>query len=100
MRILICDDEPAMVSRISGIIEDAYPDIELVGVHSSAELSERLAPEDADKNFDLAFVDISVKDESLFLYQSRRLVTIYILPPVSSARKPSSIKPFATEKSV
>ena len=64
MRILICDDEPAMVSRISGIIEDAYPDIELVGVHSSAELSERLAPEDADKNFDLAFVDISVKDES------------------------------------
>lgn len=49
MRILICDDEPAMVSRISGIIEDAYPDIELVGVHSSAELSERLAPEDADK---------------------------------------------------
>lgn len=64
MRILICDDEPAMVSRISGIIEDAYPDIELVGVHSSAELSERLAPEDADKNFDLAFVDIAVKDES------------------------------------
>lgn len=37
MRILICDDEPAMVKQISEIIADAYPDIELVGVHSSAE---------------------------------------------------------------
>ena len=36
MRILICDDEPAMVKQISEIIADAYPDIELVGVHSSA----------------------------------------------------------------
>lgn len=50
MRILICDDEPAMVKQISEIIADAYPDIELVGVHSSAELSEKLAPEDANRN--------------------------------------------------
>ena len=49
MRILICDDEPAMVKQISEIIADAYPDIELVGVHSSAELSEKLAPEDANR---------------------------------------------------
>ncbi len=39
MRILICDDEPAIVRQISEIIADAYPDIELIGVHSSAELS-------------------------------------------------------------
>ena len=39
MRILICDDEPAMVKQISEIIADAYPDIELVGVHSSADQS-------------------------------------------------------------
>lgn len=64
MRILICDDEPAIVRQISEIIADAYPDIELVGVHSSAELSEKLAPEDADRNFDLAFLDIAVSDES------------------------------------
>lgn len=64
MRVLICDDEPAIVRQISGIIADAYPDIELVGIHSSAELSEKLAPKDANKNFDLAFVDIAVKDES------------------------------------
>lgn len=59
MRILICDDEPAMVKQISEIIADAYPDIELVGVHSSAELSEKLAPEDANRKFDLAFLDIA-----------------------------------------
>ena len=64
MRILICDDEPAMVKQISEIIADAYPDIELVGVHSSAELSEKLAPEDANRKFDLAFLDIAVSDES------------------------------------
>ena len=64
MRILICDDEPSMVRQLSEIIEGAYPDIELVGVHSSAELSERLAQENSDKSFDLAFVDIAVKDES------------------------------------
>lgn len=64
MRILICDDEPAIVRQISEIIADAYPDIELIGVHSSAELSEKLAPEDADRNFDLAFLDIAVRDES------------------------------------
>ena len=62
MRILICDDEPAMVKQISEIIADAYPDIELVGVHSSAELS-KLAPEDANRKFDLAFLDIAVSDE-------------------------------------
>lgn len=64
MRILICDDEPAIVRQISEIIADAYPDIELIGVHSSAELSEKLAPEDANRNFDLAFLDIAVRDES------------------------------------
>lgn len=64
MRILICDDEPAIVRQISEIIADAYPDIELVGVHSSAELSEKLAPEDANRKFDLAFLDIAVRDES------------------------------------
>ena len=64
MRILICDDEPAMVKQISEIIADAYPDTELVGVHSSAELSEKLAPEDANRKFDLAFLDIAVSDES------------------------------------
>ena len=58
MRILICDDEPSMVRQLSEIIEGAYPDIELVGVHSSAELSERLAQENSDKSFDLAFVKI------------------------------------------
>ena len=64
MRILICDDEPAIVRQISEIIADAYPDIELIGVHSSAELSEKLAPEDANRKFDLAFLDIAVRDES------------------------------------
>lgn len=64
MRILICDDEPTIVRQISEIIANAYPDIELVGVHSSAELSERLASENADRNFDLAFLDIAVSDES------------------------------------
>lgn len=29
MRILICDDEPAMVKQISEIIADAYPDMSL-----------------------------------------------------------------------
>lgn len=64
MRILICDDEPAIVRQISEIIADAYPDIEFIGVHSSAELSEKLAPEDANRKFDLAFLDIAVRDES------------------------------------
>lgn len=64
MRILICDDEPVVVRQISRIIKDAYPDFEIVGIHSSAELSQRLAQEREKVSFDIAFLDIALKGES------------------------------------
>lgn len=65
MRILICDDEPVTVRMISGIISDAHPDFEIIGVHSSAELSARLDSEDSRSNpIDVAFLDLALKGES------------------------------------
>ena len=61
MKILIVDDQELIVDKIAGLIEEKYPSFEVRKALNSAQVTKILETE---SNFDLAFIDIQLDDES------------------------------------
>ena len=61
MKILVVDDQSIIVERISGLILEKYPDYSVSTALDSSEVSALL---EQGMSFDLAFVDISLTNES------------------------------------
>ncbi len=61
MNILVVDDQSIIVERISNLIKDKYPDYGVSTALNSSEVARLL---EEGNEYDLAFIDISLSDES------------------------------------
>ena len=63
MKIIVCDDENAVVNRIAEIIRSSFPQHEIYTANSSSELIKLISP-DICPSPDIVFMDIVLKNES------------------------------------
>lgn len=61
MKILICDDEPAVVNHIQNVIKQDFPEAEILMSYSDTEFSEVI---NSEKHIDLLFADIMLGDKN------------------------------------
>lgn len=63
MKIIVCDDENAVVNRIAEIIKSSFPQHEIYTANSSSALIKLISP-DICPSPDIVFMDIVLKNES------------------------------------